>query len=243
MSRFGLIGAALSHSFSKTYFEKKFEILGLNYTYENFECATIEEVKNLLKQDDSLGYNVTIPYKESIIPLLDGLSDEAAKIGAVNTIKRCGTELIGYNTDVFGFHQMIKPYFKSRHERAIILGTGGASKAVKFVLNHLGCQEIYISRNPEGNQQFNYDEVNSYMLNSHLMIINTTPVGTYPNISEEVHIPYEFISNQHLVIDLIYNPEETVFLRRAKENGAVTLNGLVMLREQAEKSWEIWNNQ
>lgn len=240
MSQYGLIGKTLTHSFSKSYFEEKFKQLGISDSYVNFECDSIEDVKELLKNDNSSGYNVTIPYKEAVIQLLDEISPEAKAIGAVNTIKRENGKLIGYNTDVFGFHQMIKPYFKSRHERALILGTGGASKAVKFVLNKLGCTEIYISRNPEGENEFGYDDINNYMLSSHLLVVNTTPVGTFPNTEETVNIPYEHITDKHLAIDLIYNPEETKFLFRSKAQGAVTLNGIVMLREQAEKSWEIW---
>ena len=159
MNQYGLIGKTLAHSFSKSYFEEKFKQLGISDSYVNFECDSIEDVKELLKNDNSSGYNVTIPYKEAVIQLLDEISPEAKAIGAVNTIKRENGKLIAYNTDVSGVHQRIKPYFKSRHERALILGTGGASKAVKFVLNKLGCTEIYISRNPERENEFGYDDI------------------------------------------------------------------------------------
>ena len=143
----------------------------------------------------------------------------------------------------FGFKQMIKPFFKSHHERAIILGTGGASKAVKYVLEDLGSNVIFISRTPQSNNEFGYEDMNEIMLNSCFILINTTPVGTYPNVTEELPIPYQFLTPKHLVIDLIYNPEETVLLRNAKQQGAWTLNGQTMLHQQAEKSWEIWNSE
>lgn len=239
--KLGLIGESLSHSFSKDYFSKKFERLRIDASYQNMECASLEEVQIALDDRSIDGFNVTIPYKESIIELLDEVSPEAINIGAVNTIHRVGDKLIGYNTDCFGFHQSIKPYFKSRHERAIILGTGGASKAVEYVLKGLGCDPIFISRNPIKSNEFPYEDINNYMVDACKMIINTTPVGTFPNIEDCPDFPFELLNEENLVIDLIYNPEETSFLKQAKQQGAVTLNGLVMLREQAEKAWAIWS--
>ena len=239
--KYGLIGKELEHSFSKGYFNKKFEVEGIDAVYENISLPEIEEVKEVLKAGYS-GCNVTIPYKEAIIPYLDGLSDEAAKIGAVNTIAFENGKAIGHNTDAYGFKQMIKPFFKSHHERGMILGTGGASKAVAHVLEELGVNLIYISRNPEGDDQFSYEDINEYMIKFNGIIVNTTPVGMYPNNQEEVALPYSFLSEKHLAIDLIYNPEETLFLKHAKAQGAWTLNGLTMLHQQAEKAWKIWNN-
>lgn len=239
--KYGLIGRELEHSFSKGYFNKKFEAEGTDAVYENISLSEIGEVEAVLKAGYS-GCNVTIPYKETIIPYLDELSEEAAEIGAVNTVQFKEGRTIGHNTDAYGFKQMIKPFFKSHHERGLILGTGGASKAVAHVLENLGVSLIYISRKPDGSDQFSYEDINEYMIRFNGIIVNTTPVGMYPNVDQEVQIPYEFITEKHLAVDLIYNPEETLFLKRAKAQGAWTLNGLTMLHQQAEKAWEIWNN-
>jgi shikimate dehydrogenase len=239
--QYGLIGKSLKHSFSKSYFNKKFKDLDIIANYENFELSQIEDFSNLISTKQFAGLNVTIPYKETIIPFLDEVDSLALEVGAVNTIQFKNGKTIGYNTDVYGFKQMIKPFFKSHHERAIILGTGGASKAVAFVLNELGCEPIYISRHPNKDHQFNYDEINDIMIQSCPIIINTTPVGMYPNISEMPKIPTEYLSEKNLVIDLIYNPAETELLKKAKEKKAWTLNGLTMLQQQAEKAWQIWN--
>jgi shikimate dehydrogenase len=241
MKNYGLIGESLSHSFSKKYFTDKFDNEDVKACYLNFELSNISEIQNVFSKQDLFGVNVTIPYKEAIIPFLDKLSIEAAEIGAVNTVEFKGDETIGHNTDVFGFSQLIKPFFKPHHERAMIIGTGGAAKAVAYVLEKLGVDIIFISRNPSGENEFSYSDINGMMLEFNKMIVNTTPVGMYPNIDEKVAIPYEFITPNHLVVDLIYNPEETQFLMHSKEKGAQTLNGLTMLKQQAEKSWEIWN--
>lgn len=240
--KFGLIGQKLGHSFSKGYFTKKFDELGIAAEYVNIELADIAEVKTVLAEGGFSGCNVTIPYKEAIIPYLDELSEEAKAIGAVNTIAFENGKTIGHNTDAFGFKQMIKPFFKSHHERGMILGTGGAAKAVTYVLEELGVQLIYISRSPKGNDQFSYDDINENMIAFNGIVVNTTPIGMYPNSTDKVNIPYEYIDERHLAIDLIYNPEETVFLAESKAQGAWTLNGLTMLHQQAEKAWEIWNN-
>lgn len=237
--KFGLIGKTLSHSFSQGYFTDKFQKNNIEASYENLEIDSIEEVKNLFSQGFT-GFNVTIPYKEAIIPFLDELSPEASAVGSVNTIS-VTDKIRGHNTDTFGFRQMIKPFFKSHHERALILGTGGAAKAVSYILEQLGVSVIYVSRNPQGDNQFSYDEINENMIAFNGIIVNTTPIGMYPRNEEIVNIPYEHISEKHLVIDLIYNPEETLFLSRAREQGAWTLNGLTMLHQQAEKAWGIWN--
>ena len=241
MKTYGLIGRTLSHSFSKHYFTQKFETLGIDALYLNFECQDILDVRPLLANQHYQGFNVTIPYKEAIIPFLDELDPVAQAVGAVNTIKRENGRLIGYNTDVYGFKQMIKPFFKSHHERAVIFGTGGAAKGVAYVLERLGANVIFISRNPKAYNEFGYDEVNNVMLNSCFILVNTTPVGTFPNVNDTLPIPFEHLTSKHLVIDLIYNPEETELLKRAKVQKSWTLNGLTMLHQQAEKAWEIWN--
>ena len=239
--KYGLIGKQLDYSFSKSYFDKKFNNQTIKAYYLNFECNSIEEVKGVLNSNDLNGLNVTIPYKESIIPYLDELSDIAGKVGAVNTVQFKDGKKIGHNTDVYGFAQLIKPFFKAHHERAMILGTGGASKAVSYVLKQLGADVILISRKRSDAITFSYEDINDKMMQFMGVIVNTTPLGTYPDIGECPDIPYEFITDRHLVIDLIYNPTETTFLKRAKNQGAVTLNGKTMLEQQAEKSWEIWN--
>lgn len=246
MKTFGLIGKKLSHSFSQRYFTKKFAQLGLSDNhYMNYELSSIEELPELIKNVKPIGLNVTIPYKEEVLAYVDELSKEAQEVKAVNTLQIKWIEgkpkLIGHNTDVFGFHQSIKPFFEGHHEKALILGTGGASKAVAYVLSNLGVQITYVSRHPKPGQ-LNYNEINEYVMAFHPMIINTTPVGMYPNVDEKVNIPYEFLTEKHFLIDLIYNPEETQFLKEGKARGAKTLNGLTMLHQQAEKAWEIWNS-
>lgn len=256
MIEFGIIGKSLSHSFSKSYFEKKFTELGLsNYAYLNFELQSIDEIKNILSSHPNLkGFNVTMPYKESIISFLDELSPEAKSIGAVNCVNIfCHTErsrsaadndkikLIGHNTDVYGFASSIKPFLEPHHNKALILGTGGASKAVAHALKNIGVEVFYVSTGKKQERTFAYSELNQHIFNAFHLIVNTTPLGMYPNQNACPDIPYEFITAKHLCYDLIYNPETTLFLKKAKEQGATTINGLSMLQLQAEKSWEIWN--
>ena len=242
MKTYGLIGRSLGHSFSKSFFEYYFRENEIDARYENFELDTIQEVKELLNSGVS-GFNVTIPYKEEIIPFLDELSPDAKAIGAVNVVQIKDGKAIGHNTDAFGFHQSIKPFLTNRHERAIIFGTGGASKAVEFVLKGIGVDVIFVSRNPKGEKQFHYNEVNHHMLQACKLLVNTTPVGTFPNVNEFLDIPYSFLSHEHLAVDLIYNPEKTKFLEYAESEGAMILNGKSMLREQALKSWKIWSEE
>jgi shikimate dehydrogenase len=241
LKKYGLIGQSLGHSFSKSFFEEKFSKEGILATYENFEFQKIDEVSPFLKADYS-GFNVTIPYKRSIINYLDELSDDATDIGAVNTVQFVEGRTIGHNTDIYGFHQSVKPFLTFKHERAIILGTGGASKAVRHVLNKLGIDVIFISRTPKGENCFSYGEINEHMLNACKLIINCTPLGTFPKIEECPEMPFEFLTEDHLCVDLIYNPAQTEFLKRSKEAGATILNGRSMLEQQAAKSWEIWNS-
>jgi len=183
---------------------------------------------------------VTIPYKEAIIPFLDEVDPVARKIGAVNTIKVEGDKWVGYNTDAFGFHQSIKPFLTNKHERAIVFGTGGASKAICYILDKIGVDIIQISRSPsEG--QFAYDEVNEIMVSNCKLIVNTTPVGMFPNINDCIDMPFNALSEEHLVVDLIYNPEKTMLLRKAEAKGSAILNGASMLKEQALAAYKIWN--
>jgi shikimate dehydrogenase len=256
LQSFGLIGYPLSHSFSKKYFTEKFEKEQLtDLTYHLFPIETIDELPELLKKNPDLkGLNVTIPYKESVIPFLDELHETAKEIGAVNCIKIIqdeskpdGKKLIGYNTDAFGFRQSIKPFLETQHERALILGTGGASKAVHYILKSIGIDCYFVTRQKIIDNQlvtkneFSYEELNEYVIAAFKLIVNTTPVGTYPNVTDAPAIPYEFITPNHLLYDLVYNPPETEFLKKGKKMGAATVNGLSMLHQQAEEAWRIWN--
>ena len=245
MKQFGLIGKSLSHSFSKNYFENKFKVLGKqDYSFNNFELEKIEDLADLVnKHNDLIGLSVTIPFKESVIPFLDDLSLEAKEIGAVNCIHIKNKKMFGHNTDVYGFSQSIKPFLDTNHERALILGTGGASKAVAFVLKKIGVEVFFVtsSNTKKTENTFFYHELNERVINAFKLIVNTTPLGTFPNIHDCPALPYEFFTSQHLAYDLIYNPGETEFLRRASQQGSMIVNGLSMLQLQAEKSWEIWN--
>lgn len=238
--RFGLIGKDIKYSFSPSFFTTFFEKNEINASYELVELPSIDEVKNVLNSDFS-GFNVTIPYKEAIIPFLDELDTTAKAIGAVNVVAMKDGKTIGYNTDAFGFHQSIKPFLTFQHERALILGTGGASKAVEFIFKQIGLDVIHISRNPEGRTKyFSYEDINEHMLRACKVVVNCTPIGTFPMVDECPSFPFEFLTNEHLVIDLIYNPAKTKFLQQAESQGATILNGESMLREQALKSWEIF---
>ena len=242
MKQYGLIGKTLDHSFSKSYFENKFITQHIqNASYSNFPLESIDEFKSLIKKKTFSGLNITIPYKTSIIPFLDELSEEAKSIGAVNTIHFKNDKLIGYNTDYIGFLNAIKPFLKNTMEQALILGTGGASKAVVFALKKIGIKCSCVSRLPN-EQQWNYDQLNDLILKHHLLIVNTTPLGTIPNINECPNIPYQYLTEKHLLVDLVYNPEETLFLKKGRKNLANILNGKSMLIHQAEEAWKIWNS-
>lgn len=240
MRKFGLIGKSLGHSFSRAFFTAFFVKNKIEASYDNFELDTISGITEVF-QEDIVGCNVTIPFKQEIIPYLDDLDDVAKKIGAVNVVSLSHGKKKGYNTDAFGFHQSIKPFMTNRHERALIFGTGGASKAVEYVLNSLGVNVIFVSRKPSGKNQFSYSDVNENMIEACKLIVNCTPVGTFPNTEEYIDLPFTSLTEHHLVIDLIYNPIKTLFLTKAEENGAMILNGESMLKHQALKSWEIWN--
>ena len=243
MKQFGLIGKQLSYSFSEDYFSKKFEKLNLiNHSYKNFELDSIHQIESLLKDNSSLcGLNVTNPYKTAVIPFLDELDAAAKKVGAINTISFVNNKTVGYNTDIIGFRKSIKPFFEPKHSRALIFGTGGSSKAIAYVLDNLQVPYYFVSRSPKNSNELAYSDLTAETIRPFRFLINCTPVGTFPNIEEELPIPYNGITADHLVNDLVYNPEETILLKRAKVKGAIVVNGLSMLRLQAEASWEIWN--
>ena len=245
MKKYGLIGNPLSHSFSKDFFSSKFSSEGIKAVYDNYELSSLTDFHLLFKQHNLSGLNVTIPYKEVIIPLLDDCDPLSRKIGAINTIvpeKVDGKWILkGYNTDVYGFSQSLKGLLKSHHQKALILGTGGASKAAAYVLGEYGLKVNFISRSKKVENAFLWSEINENMVAQHGIIINTTPIGMFPNTEQLVPFPYEFLNETHLVVDLIYNPKETLFLRTSKSFSVQTLNGEKMLINQALKSWEIWN--
>ncbi len=238
--KFGLIGKKLEHSFSPSFFKNYFETNYINGRYEAIEIPELSEVVLAPIFSEYEGLNVTIPYKETIIPFLDELSPEAKEIGAVNTIRIQNGQTIGYNTDAFGFHQSIKPFLTNRHERALILGTGGAAKAIAYTLEKIGISCIFLSRNPSKENEFLYEACNEYMLQACKLIVNCTPIGMFPHIDEKPPVQLRGIDSEHLIIDLIYNPEKTNFLSEAETLGATILNGHSMLKEQALKAWDIW---
>lgn len=236
--KLGLIGRNISYSFSKKYFEEKFKNLGIsNFSYSIFDLQNIEEVQKLFKVENLIGFNVTIPYKEQIIPYLDELSDEAQKIGAVNCVLIKNEKKIGFNTDAYGFEKTLFLHKTETQKTALILGDGGAAKAVKYVLEKNNIPFISVSRQSE----INFENTTNAIVKDHLIIIQCTPVGTFPNIDDCLPFPFEAITSQHLIIDLIYNPSTTQFMRNTAKNGAKTVNGLLMLEQQAEKAWKIWN--
>lgn len=242
MKTYGLLGYPLKNSFSADYFNAKFNTLGIDARYFNYPLEQISELEQVLNaHPDLAGLNVTIPYKEAVIPFLDELSETASKIAAVNTIQFKNNKLIGHNTDVFGFERSLLPLLKPWHQNALVLGTGGASKAVIYVLGRLGITHTVVSRNEEAG--ILYEELDKAMIRSHQVIINCTPLGMFPEVDLFPAIPYQFITDLHIAYDLIYLPEETKFLSFARQHGAVTKNGLQMLELQAEKAWEIWGGE
>ncbi len=241
--KFGLIGKNISYSFSKKYFKEKFSAeLFDDCTYENFDIESIELFPDIIKNNPDLkGLNVTIPYKESIIPYLDKLSKKATLIGAVNVIRFTKKgKLKGYNSDYYGFKKSIEPLLQPHHKKALILGTGGAAKAVAFALDELDIFYTFVSREA-GENSIDYNRVNITSFDNYQIIINCTPLGTKPNTKDFPPIPYEYFTPQHLAYDLIYNPAESQFLKKAKKKGAAIKNGYEMLVLQAEKAWNIWN--
>jgi shikimate dehydrogenase len=245
MDKFGLIGRNISYSFSKDYFERKFKNEDIsNAIYENYDIDDISKLKEVLKQNPELkGLNVTIPYKEEVLPFLDSINKKAKKIGAVNTLKITKKgKLKGYNTDCYGFKKALTPHLKLKHKRALILGTGGASKAVAYTLKRLHIKYEFVSRKPTKTAKFTYQSLTGNMISKHLVIINCTPLGTFPKVESYPNIPYNAITENHILFDLIYNPTQTRFLELGAKQNALTLNGLKMLKYQAEKAWLIWNH-
>lgn len=242
---FGLVGRNISYSFSAGYFNKKFSEEGLtNYTYQNFDLENISQLPDVIRNTSEIkGLNVTIPYKEEVIPLLDKLSKTAAIIGAVNTIaiSKKG-KFKGYNTDHYGFKKALDPLLQPHHQKALILGTGGASKAVAYALRKMKIEYDFVSRTGT-DVIFSYEDLDAAVFNDYHIIINTTPLGTFPDVHKHPPLNYNLFTTKHIAFDLVYNPAETTFLKFAKQHGAVTSNGYKMLVYQAEKAWEIWNRK
>lgn len=238
--KLGIIGQNISHSFSKKYFEDKFQRLMLkNYSYEVFDLEELSEVEKIFKTENLIGLNVTIPYKEKILPYLDELSDEAEKMGAVNCIVIKNNIKKGFNTDAVGFEKTLLIHKKPIHQSALILGNGGAAKAVQYVLDKHNIPYQTVSRKSE----LNFENITEKIVAENKLIIQCTPVGTFPNEEDCLDFPFAGISEDHLIIDLIYNPTYTSFIKKSAEKGAKTVNGYYMLEQQAEKNWEIWNFQ
>ena len=245
MNKFGLIGYPLGHSFSKNFFNQKFQSENIDAEYVNFEIPTIGELSNILLSNPNLsGLNVTIPYKEQIIPYLDELDADAKAIGAVNVIKirrqKGKLKLIGYNSDIIGFMDSIEPLLEAQHKKALILGTGGSSKAIFHGLKKLGVETKFVSRTAKEGM-FTYEDLTKEVMDEYKVIVNCTPVGMYPRANEYPNIPYEYLTPNHLLYDLLYNPDTTLFMKKGADKGAIVKNGLEMLLLQAFASWDIWN--
>ena len=246
MKKYGLIGYPLGHSFSMGYFNEKFKNEAINAVYENFEIPDIQDITTVIGSNPDLaGFNVTIPYKEKVMDYLDYIAPEAAEIGAVNVVKvtHNGEHAVlkGFNSDVVGFVNSIKPLLRPLHKKALVLGTGGASKAVEYGLRKLGLETIKVSRTEKDNT-ITYGQVTPELLSEYKVIVNCTPCGMAPHFDECPNLPYDSIDDSFLLYDLIYNPEETLFLRKGKEKDATVKNGLEMLLLQAEEGWNIWNS-
>lgn len=246
MKKYGLIGYPLGHSFSMGYFNEKFKNEAINAVYENFEIPDIQDITTVIGSNPDLaGFNVTIPYKEKVMDYLDYIAPEAAEIGAVNVVKvtHNGEHAVlkGFNSDVVGFVNSIKPLLRPLHKKALVLGTGGASKAVEYGLRKLGLETIKVSRTEKDNT-ITYGQVTPELLSEYKVIVNCTPCGMAPHFDECLNLPYDSIDDSFLLYDLIYNPEETLFLRKGKEKDATVKNGLEMLLLQAEEGWNIWNS-
>lgn len=245
MKQFGLIGLPLTHSFSKKYFTEKFALEHIDAQYGLYELQQIEDFKDLIKSKEFSGINVTIPYKEQVIQFMDELDDTAAKIGAVNVIKfiRQDDKLIlkGYNSDAIGFETSLKPYLKPVHKKALILGTGGASKAINYTLQKLGLETCFVSRSVSPGM-LTYAQLTSEVMAEYQLVVNASPVGTYPHSDECPDIPYQLLTPDHLLFDVVYNPAETLFLQKGWERGTQGLNGESMLVGQADAAWLIWNS-
>lgn len=240
MKEYGIIGKTLTHSFSPRYFNNKFSDNNIDAIYRIFELENMDAFTDLLQQKQLAGINVTIPYKEQIIPFLDALDPSAESIGAVNCIQTHKGRLVGYNTDITGFTRSLQPLLKAHHRRALVLGTGGASKAIQQGLKQLNIPFTLVSRSGEPGT-ITYQQVDAVVLNTHRLIVNTTPLGTFPDVDTKPDIPYAYINPDHLLYDLVYNPETTAFLQEGIRQGAQVKNGFEMLCIQAEAGWDIWN--
>jgi len=244
MKTYGLIGFPLTHSFSKKYFTEKFQREGLtDCSYENFPLEKIQAVEYVFSSNPNLeGLNVTIPYKESILPYLDDCTEVVKETGACNCIKISNGKKIGHNTDVVGFGTSLDLQLKPSHAKALVLGTGGAAKAVRHALQMRNISFLQVSRNPEAAGEIAYHEIDKEMMQSHLLIVNTTPLGMYPHVDACPPLPYQFLTSDHFLFDLVYNPATTLFLQKGLDAGALIENGSNMLKIQADASWQIWNS-
>lgn len=241
MKHFGMIGLPLEHSFSAKLFSEKFAAEQIDAEFSLYPIAKIEELPELLKRVEMSGMNVTMPYKQSVIPYLDSLDEASAEIGAVNVIQFCEGKRKGFNTDVIGFVESIRPLLAETDRRALVLGTGGASRAILYGLKKLGVTPTLVSRSAD--RGIVYEEITEEIMAQHSIIINATPLGMVPQTEEKPPIPYEWLSDRHLLYDLIYNPAETLFIKEGKKRGCRTMNGMDMLLGQARAAWEIWNNE
>lgn len=246
MKRYGLIGYPLGHSFSKNFFNEKFHSENIDAEYVNFEIPTIEDFNKIIKANPTLcGLNVTIPYKEQVIGYLDELDKDAAAIGAVNVIKieriKSKTRLTGFNSDVMGFTQSIESLLEPHHKKALILGTGGASKAINYGLHKLGLETKFVSRSKRNENTITYDDITPEIMEEYKVIVNCTPTGMYPKADECPNILYDLLTPEHLLYDLLYNPDTTLFMKNGSDRGAIVKNGLEMLLLQAFGAWDIWN--
>lgn len=245
--KYGLIGYPLGHSFSRGYFNEKFKAEGIDAEYLNFEIPTIDDFMEVIEGNPDLkGLNVTIPYKEQVINYLDELAPDARQIGAVNVIQiirqpKGKVKLVGHNSDVIGFTQSIEPLLKPHHHKALVLGTGGASKAVFHGMKSLGIEPTYVSRTSKDPSYLTYSQLTPEVMAGHTVIVNTTPLGMYPKADACPDIPYDLLTADHLLYDVVYNPDETLFMKRGQAQGATVKNGLEMLLLQAFAAWEIWN--
>lgn len=242
MTTYGIIGFPLGHSFSKGFFTEKFAKEGIDAQYLNFEIPDANMLLDILRDNPELrGLNVTLPHKQAVIPLLDELSDEAKEIGAVNVIRVRDGKLTGFNSDIIGFTESIRPLLQPHHKKALILGTGGASRAIRVGLTRLGIEWTYVSRTArEG--MLTYADLTPEVMQEYTVIVNCSPVGMFPKVDQGPNIPYELLSPRHLLFDLVYNPEDTLFMQKGRAQGATVKNGLEMLHLQAVSSWEFWHS-